>query len=769
MVTIEMVNRKIRKGRVFYTYLISYVPILLIPILMSVVLFNRAQSVLDSEAARANDLLLNQMNSYLDMVMTDARQLYFLVAYNPRLASMLHESTPVETDEYYRAYQIANDFNVYKIASESIVEFYVYLPRLDMIISPTGIYASRKYLSYRLPLVGRSYDEWTDQFSFVPRTIYVASETETAENEVVSTIAMITPLPVSGQTTTPKGWTVVHVDLKYFRDVFKNTSWSAESLLLVYHNDFGVITTSDPKDDITSAELMAAKQEFAGKHDGDVVRFRGEPYIVLSRESSVVNWRYISMVPADIYVDQFKGLTRLTFSTFIVVLIVGGLLIYWFAVVRYRPVHDLLSLVTPDSEGTISLRSDEFSLIANSLELTRVEDQRLRREVERSESILLHRYFKQLLQGEVSSDEGISEQLSRYGVVFREPFLVLVLIDVELDEDSDHSIRQVWQKALGEMTAGGDVYHIRDLNGKNGFLHNLATASLGGLVTTLEAKKREVESDYAAYWAIGVSSVRPVGDDFSALYGEAKEALEFRLVKGRSAPILFDEIQAGDNSYYYPMEVENKLINSIKTGDAEGALMILEEVYSENFGGKFLPLEIARCLMFDLISTMIKTINLIVVRDEDSVFWAKIKPITRLMACQSFEQLHIEMDDILARVCEYVNHGRAGRGDRLKSEILDFIEANYAEKNLSPDWIADRFSRNRAYLSRYFRERTGMGLSTYLKQVRVEKAKSVLTDGTVAVHDVADYVGFSSSNALIRAFKEIEGVTPGQYREALFA
>ena len=764
-----MFSRKIRKGRVFYTYLLSYIPILLIPILMSIVMFNRAQSVLDSEAARANDLLLNQMNSYLDMVMTDARQLYFLVAYNPRLESMLYESSPVETDEYYRAYQIANDFNVYKIASEAIVEFYVYLPRLDMIISPTGIYSSRKYLSYRLPRVGQSYDEWMDQFSFVPRTIYVASETETAENEVVSTIAMITPLPVSGQTTTPKGWAVVHVDLKYFRDVFKNTSWSAESLLLVYHDDFGIITTSDPKEVITSAELMEAKQEFVGRHDGDVVSFRSEPYILLSRESSVVNWRYISLVPADIYVDQFKGLTRLTVGAFVVVLIVGGLLIYWFAVARYRPVHDLLSLVKPDSEGTISLRSDEFGLIADSLEVTLVEGQRLRQEVERSESILVHRYFKQLLFGEIAHDEDVKAQLARHGVSFGKPFLALAIIDIELDEDSDYSIGEVWQDALGELVAGGDVYYIRDLNGRNGFLHNRSTASLGDLVSLLAEKKREAEARFGAHWAIGVSSVHPVGDDLSALYREANQALEFRLVKGRSAPILFDEIEAGDNSYYYPIEVENKLINSIRIGEATTALAILEDVYGENFSGKFLPVEIARCLMFDLISTMIKTINSIVVKDEDSVFWARIKPITRLMACQSFEQLHIEMDDILEQVCDYVNHGRSGRGDRLKSEILDYIDGNFADKNLSPDLIADHFNRNKAYLSRYFRERLGMGLGTYLKQVRVEKAKSVLAAGTVAIHDVADHVGFSSSNALIRAFKEIEGVTPGQYKEALYA
>ena len=42
---------------------------------MSIFVFNRGQNIIEKEAERANDLLLKQMNSYLDMVMTDARQL----------------------------------------------------------------------------------------------------------------------------------------------------------------------------------------------------------------------------------------------------------------------------------------------------------------------------------------------------------------------------------------------------------------------------------------------------------------------------------------------------------------------------------------------------------------------------------------------------------------------------------------------------------------------------------------------------------------------
>ena len=60
-----------RKGRVFYAFLLSYLLILLIPVFMSVLLFNRAQNIVTTESDRGNELLLQQMNTYLDSVMTD--------------------------------------------------------------------------------------------------------------------------------------------------------------------------------------------------------------------------------------------------------------------------------------------------------------------------------------------------------------------------------------------------------------------------------------------------------------------------------------------------------------------------------------------------------------------------------------------------------------------------------------------------------------------------------------------------------------------------
>ena len=739
----------------------------MIPIIMSFLLFNRSKAILDVESRRANDLLLNQAHTGLDRVMKDAQQLNSLITYNERLTGLLYKDLPLEADVYYRAYLIANDFYVYRFTTENIPEFFVYLPRSDLIISPTGIYRSEKYLSLRMSRLGQKYDEWIEQFQFTPGITFAPSATETDYNRVIQTIAMISPLPSSSPYGIPKGWAVIHVDLGVFQEIFDNTEWSDRSVLVVYHESFGLMASSDTT--ITPREAELVRLDLSSKESGDIVTFRDKPFVMLVRDSEVevVGWKYVSLVPVGIYADQFTRLTRTTAIAFTIVIIVSVILIVWFTTQRYRPVYRLLSMVKPDPDGVVSLRADEFALITDSLEVTLEEDKRLKREIRESESILGHRYLQQLFTGGLRDPQNTLAQLKRYGVTFPLPFLILALVDVELDEDADpgeaeSALLDLWPDAEDEITK------VRDLDGETGLLLNIREADVDLFFSRIITWKAKVEEYFPVFLAVGLSDPHPIKTDFTELYREARKALDFRLVKGRSAPIRYGEALSSDGDYYYPIEVEVRLINSIKAGDGQAAQEILADVYAHNFGESLLQAEIARCLMFDLISTMIKTVNSLSEREGESAFWSAIAPITRLMACRSLEQLKEEMDDILERVCDHIVGERGGRNDRLTREIENYVQQHYTEKDLTPDRVADEFKRNKAYLSRFFREHTGLGISTYLKHVRVEEAKRLLVENSSGVHEVAAAVGFSGSNAFIRAFKESEGVTPGQFKTSLY-
>ena len=79
--------------------------------------------------------------------------------------------------------------------------------------------------------------------------------------------------------------------------------------------------------------------------------------------------------------------------------------------------------------------------------------------------------------------------------------------------------------------------------------------------------------------------------------------------------------------------------------------------------------------------------------------------------------------------------------------------------------IAEKFQMHPVYQSSFCKEQTGDSLSNYVNKARLNKAKQLLREQKMNINDAAVKAGYYNSNALIRAFKKYEGITPSQYKE----
>ncbi|MNF09206.1 HTH-type transcriptional regulator YesS [compost metagenome] len=80
--------------------------------------------------------------------------------------------------------------------------------------------------------------------------------------------------------------------------------------------------------------------------------------------------------------------------------------------------------------------------------------------------------------------------------------------------------------------------------------------------------------------------------------------------------------------------------------------------------------------------------------------------------------------------------------------------------------LCDRFGLNGKYLSRLFKEAFGVKLVDFMVHVRIEESKRLLTQTSLSLQQIANAVGYIHDISYIRAFKKIEGVTPGDYRKS---
>lgn len=96
--------------------------------------------------------------------------------------------------------------------------------------------------------------------------------------------------------------------------------------------------------------------------------------------------------------------------------------------------------------------------------------------------------------------------------------------------------------------------------------------------------------------------------------------------------------------------------------------------------------------------------------------------------------------------------------------VQSYIHAVYMQE-IRVEEIAQSMNLDRRYLSRFFKEKTGMSIQEYLIHVRMEEAKRLLLQGK-SVNEAAVLCGYQDPFHFSKMFKRRVGISPGAWRAA---
>ena len=104
------------------------------------------------------------------------------------------------------------------------------------------------------------------------------------------------------------------------------------------------------------------------------------------------------------------------------------------------------------------------------------------------------------------------------------------------------------------------------------------------------------------------------------------------------------------------------------------------------------------------------------------------------------------------------------QNQELAESINNFIRLNY-RYNISPREIAKEFHVNPSYASRRFSQYYKKTITDRITEVRIKRAKMLLSETEAPVGNIALNIGFDDVNYFSRVFKKATGHTPTQYRK----
>ncbi len=167
-------------------------------------------------------------------------------------------------------------------------------------------------------------------------------------------------------------------------------------------------------------------------------------------------------------------------------------------------------------------------------------------------------------------------------------------------------------------------------------------------------------------------------------------------------------------------------------------------------------------LTLNIPAEMIKTSDLVFLMEK--CVWEIDEKLSPLISLIKQEAAGIAQGSNSLRYLFYYLYDKLVEQGRLPS--LRYIEENYAS-DITIRELADLENYNVSYYTEWFKKNVGCLPSEYLRMVRIDKAKEILSTTRYRIIDVAVQVGYCNSSSFTRAFREVEGITPNQYRKKM--
>lgn len=754
---------KLPKRTVLATWLLSYVVILLVPVMLGFMTYTQLSKTVVDGINRSNGLVLAKVKHDMDNMLEEANQLSVEIAFMPAVQNLQRLPEPLTPPQQFDVHQAFESLKAIHSSNRSS-SYYVYFPAIDRVITPFTSNSS-EVIYNNLYGTYDGYKEWLGRLNQTYQGEYIKiGDNEGQSSLSLSEIAFVRSLPL---TKTDSATATIVVGLDH------SALWPQKSGEEAYE---GTVLIMDADDSVLAASaavqesLPVAYDKLLGPSGMMRVTFRGEPAVASYIHSSVTDWAYIILMPEYLFWDSSDYVRKVAVAALLACLMIGGALTFAFVRRNYSPLRRLVLLISSRSDKRVSEpdQLNEYDYMHQVIHSTIEENTDMNRKLWRQSRLLRSQCIEKLLTGR-SSGIPVELTLEANEIFFESDCFAVLIFQVEdYFHHNDSLVRFALANVAEEVVSAKHQAFAVDMSDLIVCLICFSHAKRELWTEEVTEMVGSVQGFMHKYYHIqigaSVSGYHDTTVGISAAFEEAMEVVEYQGIYGTAAILFYSRVRQSQaaGEYYYPLEKEKALMNCIKAGDFPGAEYILDHIFQENLDNRKLPLRVVKCLNMDLAGTMLKT-----AQEIRPVPDPEMDILEGLLQGQSIQEMKEQLKNMLLRFCHRTEQDQSEkRKSGAISKIMELVREQYSDVNLNVAALGERMEMHPTSISRLFKEGTGQSLLDYLNQYRIEQAKLFISRHPEAtMEETAAAAGFGNVRTFRRLFLKYEGITPGKYAE----
>lgn len=482
-----------------------------------------------------------------------------------------------------------------------------------------------------------------------------------------------------------------------------------------------------------------------------------EDLLIFSSDLNTVGWR-ISYIYDNLSLDFTQIL--LYFIGPLLFLIILALFITRLATERlYRPIKEVISQIEPidDDKDDTGKPLDEFELLKQNTNRLSTLSKQLQNTLQENNLLVSQKFYRGLLLG-----NDVDPTLHKEFKAQDKDYCVAVIEfqhsnDAFKNDEAFFYKNNLYSKSL-------EFEHLQYIN--------ISPDQCALIIQTdaLDHAKHVISdiidtvSDFINV-KVSISDVRYGIDEINASFIEALKILEYKHLYVNYEFLTMNEVaDLVDNTYYYPLLTENRLIQNIVEGN-EDAIEIFDNLIRENIQHRNLGSYTLKNFIFVLIGTLNRVFQELKTTPEE--FLGEDIDFEELYNSWGNVTIINQMKQIIGGVIEKVNSQKESLDDTLLNDMMEYIFENYSDDIMLND-MASEFNISPKYCSALFKRLSDDTFRNFLNKYRVDKAKEFLEeDPHLKISDLSTMVGFNSSSNFIRVFGKYAGLTPKAFADQI--